>query len=139
MNRNTLLKNVLLAVSVLCMGLILCPNDTVAFSIKSADIDHIKNSETNYKINTLFMEIHPKKGYVIAGEIMIYLMDFKTGGEHYRTVFVNEQGDSSYAGSVKASHWVGKRVVVKGYKLDSGEIVAESIEKVAARNKKKGK
>ncbi len=135
MNCKTIFKNILLAVFVLCVGLILCPKDAAAFSLKNSEIDHVVNSETDYKINTLFMEINQKKGYVVVGEIMIYLMDFKTGGNHYRTVFVDERGDTSYASSVKASQWEGKRVIVKGYKLSSGDIVAESIEKVATRHK----
>jgi len=135
MNCKTIFRNILLAVFVLCMGLILCPNDTAAFLLKSSEIDRIVHSEPNFKINTLFMEVNQKKAYVSAGEIVMYLMDFKAGGKHYRTAFVNERGDISYAASVKNSQWTGKRVVVKGYKLDSGDIVAESIQKIADRHK----
>jgi hypothetical protein len=135
MNCKTIFKNILLAVFVLCVWLILCPKDTAAFSLKNSEIDRVVNSDTDYKINTLFMEINQKKGYVVVGEIMIYLMDFKAGDKHYRTVFVDEQGDTSYASSVKASQWEGKRVIVKGYKLSSGDIVAESIQKVTNRHK----
>ena len=135
MNCNTIFKNILLAVFVLCMGLILCPNDTAAFSVKSSEMDHIVKSETNYKLNSIFMEVNQKKGHVVVGEIMIYLMDFKTGGKHYRTSFVNERGNTSYVDSVKASQWEGKRTIVKGYKLSSGDIVAETIEKVKPRHK----
>jgi len=135
MNCKTIFRNLHLAVFVLCMGLILCPKDTAAFSLKSSDIDRIVHSGTDYQINTLFMEINQKEAYVVVGEITIYLMDFKAGGKHYRTVFVDDRGDTSYVASVKASQWKGKRVIVKGYKLDSGNIVAESIEKVTNRHK----
>ena len=135
MNRNIIFKNLLMAVFVLCMGLILSPDDTAAFSLKSSEMDHIVKSETNYKLNSIFMEVNQKKGYVVVGEIMIYLMDFKTGGKHYRTAFVNERGNTSYVDSVKASQWEGKRTIVKGYKLSSGDIVAESIEEVTSRRK----
>jgi len=135
MNSNTIFTNILLAVFIFCTGLILCPNETAAFSLKSSEIDQIINSETDYKITTTFMEINKKNGYVVVGEIMIYLMDFKNGGKHYRTVFVNEQGDTSYAASVKASQWEEKRVVVNGYKLQSGDIIAESIKKLPMRHK----
>jgi hypothetical protein len=135
MNRKTRHRNIFLVVFILCTGLILCPNDLAAFSLKGSEIDRIVHSETNFEMNTVFMEINQKKAYVVAGEIMMYLMDFKAGGKHYRTVFKNERGDTSYADSVKASQWEGKRVLIKGYKLGSGDIVAESIEKVAARLK----
>ena len=135
MNCKTIFRNIFLAVFILCMGQILCPNNTAAFSLKSSEIDRIVHSGTDYKINTIFMEVNQKEAYVAAGERVMYLMDFKAGGKHYRTVFVNEQGDISYAASVKNSEWRGKRVIIKGYKLDSGDIVAESIEKVTSRHK----
>jgi hypothetical protein len=117
------------------MGLILHPDNSAAFSLKSSDIDQIVHSETNFTLNALVMEVNLKKAYVIVGEITIHFMDFKAGGKHYRTAFVNERGDTSYADSVKASQWEEKRVIVKGYKLGSGDIVAESIERVASRHK----
>jgi hypothetical protein len=135
MNRKTKFGKIFLAVFVLGMGLMLCPNNTAAFSLKSSDIDQIVHSETNYKINTIFMEINQKKAYVVVGEIVIHLIDFKSDGKHYKTAFVNERGDISYAASVKASQWEGKRVLVKGYKLGSGDIVAQSIERVKPRHK----
>ena len=135
MNCKTIFRNLHLAGFVLCIGLILCPKETAAFSLKSSEIDRIVHSGTNYQINTIFMEVNQKEGYVAAGERMMYLMDFKAGGKQYRTVFINEKGDISYAAFVKNSQWEGKRVIIKGYKLDSGDIVAESIEKVLNRHK----
>jgi hypothetical protein len=117
------------------MGLILCPNDTAAFSLKSSDIDHIVHSETDFKINALVMEANLKKAYIIVGEKKIYVMDFEAGDKHYKTTFVDEHGDISYAASVKASQWKGKRVLVKCYRLPGGNIVAESIEKIPTRHK----
>ena len=135
MNCNTIFRNIFLAVFVLCMGLILCPKDTAAFSLKRSEIDRIVHSEPGYEINTIFMEIDQKKGYVLAGEIMFYLMDFKAGDKDYKTVFINERGGKSYADSVENSQWKGKRVIIKGYKLGSRVIVAESIKKVVDRYK----
>jgi hypothetical protein len=136
MNCKTTFKNIYLTVFVLCMmGLMLCPNHAAAFSLKNSDINHIVNSETNYKLNSLFMEVDAIKGYVVVGEIMIYLMDFRAGGKHYRTAFVNDRGDTKYADSVRASRWEGKRVIVTGYKLPSGDIVAKSIEKITDHHK----
>lgn len=135
MNCNTIFRNIFLAVFVLVMGLILCPNNTAAFSLKSSQIDLIVHSKTNFKINTVFMDIDQNNGYVLAGEMTFYLMDFKAGDKDYKTVFINERGGKSYAGSVKNSQWKGKRVIIKGYKLGSGDIVAESIEKVTNRHK----
>jgi hypothetical protein len=135
MNRKSKFTNLVLAVLVLGMGVMLCIENASAFSLKSSDIDRFVHSETDYKINTIFMELNLKEAYLVAGEIVMYLMDFKAGDKHFRTAFVNERGDTSYADSVKASRWEGKRVIVRGYKLGSGDIVAESIERVASRHK----
>jgi hypothetical protein len=81
------------------------------------------------------MEIDQIKGYVLAGEMTFYLMDFKARDKDYKTVFINERGGKSFADSVKNSQWKGKRVIIKGYKLGSRVIVAESIKKVADRYK----
>jgi hypothetical protein len=48
---------------------------------------------------------------------------------------VNMEGEISYAASVHTAQWVGKRVLVKGYRLDNGKIVAESIKRVELRRK----
>ena len=136
MNCTKIFKNLLSALFILAMGMNLYPSDVAAFSLKRSDIDHIVHSEeTDFKINALVMEVNLKKAYFVVGEITIYFMDFKTGEKHFRTAFVNERGDTSYADSVKPSQWDEKRVVVKGYKLPSGDIVAESIEKVSTRKK----
>jgi hypothetical protein len=135
MNPKTKFGKLFLAVLVLGLGLMLCPHNTAAFTLTSADVDQITHSDTNFNINSIFMEMHRKKAYVVVGEKTIYLIDFKAGDKHYKTVFVNEQGDTSYAASVTAADWVGKRALVKGYKLNSGKIVAESIERVELRHK----
>jgi hypothetical protein len=135
MNCTKIFRKLLSAFFILGMGLILCPNDTAAFSLKSSDIDHIVHSETDFKINALVMEVNLKKAFTIVGEIKIYFMDFKAGNKRYRTAFVNERGDTSYAASVRASKWEEKRVIVKGYKLGNGDIVAESVEKIATRHR----
>jgi predicted nucleic acid-binding Zn finger protein len=135
MNPRSKFEKIFLAVFVLGIGLILCPNNTAAFSLRSSDVYKIVHSGTNYKINSLFMELNREKSYVVVGEIKIYLMDFTSGDKHYKTTFVNKQGDVSHLDSVKAAEWVGKRALVKGYRLDNGNIVAESIKRVELHRK----
>ena len=132
MNRKTIFRNILLAVFVLCMGLILCPNDTAAFSLKSSEIDRIVHAEPDFKMNTLFMEVNQKEGYVFAGEITIYLMDFKAGDKHYQTVFKNERADIICC---ICEEFPMERKKSSHKRLWSGDIVAESIEKIADRHK----
>ena len=135
MNPITKFGKIFLAVFVLGIGLMLCPNNTAAFSLRNSDVDQIIHSSTNYNINSLFMELNRKKSYVVVGEIKIYLMNFDSDGNHYETVFVNKQGEKSHVDSVKSAQWVGKRVLVRGWRLDNGNIVAESIKRVELHRK----
>jgi hypothetical protein len=135
MNPKTKFGKIFLAVFVLGMGLMLCPNDSKAFSLKSSEIDQIVHSKPNYTLNALVMEVHLNKAYLVIAEKKIYVMDFEAGDKHYKTTFVDEHGDISYAASVKASQWEEKRVLVKAYRLPGGNIVAESIEKIPTRHK----
>jgi hypothetical protein len=135
MSYNITFRYIFLTVFVLYLGLLLCPNRSAAFSLRISDIDHIVHSETDYKIDTIFMEVNPIKGYILAGEKTMYLMNFNSGDKHYRTVFVNERGDTQYADSVENYQWRGKRVLIKGYKLGSRVIVAQSIEKIADQSR----
>ena len=135
MNPKTKFGKIFLAVFVLGMGLMLCPDNTAAFSLKSGDIDQIVHSETNFSLNALVMEVNLKKEYLIVAEKKINLMDFKAGDKHYKTAFVNGRGNISYAASVRATEWVGKRVILNGYKLKGGDIVAKSIKRVPSSEK----
>jgi hypothetical protein len=135
MNPRTQFGKIFLAVFALGMGLMLCPRNAAAFSLKNADIDQIVHSGPNFTLNALVMEVNFTKGYLVVGEKRINLMDFKAKEEYYKTAFINLQGDKFYAASVKTSQYKGKRVLVTGYRLASGNIVAESIQRVELRRK----
>ena len=117
------------------MGLMLWTNNSMAFSLKSSEIHQIVHSKPNFTLNALVMEVKLDKAYLVIAEKKIYLMDFEAGDKHYQTTFVDEYGDKSYAASVKASQWDGKRALVTGYRLSSGNIVAESIKRVESGHK----
>ncbi len=135
MNPRIKFGKIFLAVVVLGMGLMLWPNNSRAFSLKSSEIDQIVHSKPNYTLNALVMEVHLDKEYLVIAEKKIYVMDFETGGKHYKTTFIDEHGDISYAAFVKASQWEKKRVIVKAYRLPGGNIVAESIQRIGGRHK----
>jgi hypothetical protein len=132
MNGKIRFGKIFLAVFVLGMGLTLCPNNTTAFSLGGSDVDQIVHSGANFTLNALVMQVNLEKAYLVVGEKRINLMDFKEGGKQYKTAFVNEKGEISYAASVRAPEWQGKRVLVTGYKLEGGNIFAQSIRRVAS-------
>jgi hypothetical protein len=129
MNYTNLFRNILLFFFVLGLGLMLCPNNAAAFSKKGIDFDRMKPIE----INAVIQDINVNKKYLIVGEQKVYLIEFKLGSDEYRSAFVDERGDTSYITSLRASKWRGKRVLVRGFKLTNGEIVAGTIKKIRSR------
>jgi hypothetical protein len=129
MNYKNLFKNIFLFVFVLGLGLILCPNPTAAFSKKGIDLDRMEPIE----INAVIHDINVTENYLIVGEQKVYLIEFKLGSDEYRSAFVDERGDTSYITSFIGSKWKGKRVLVRGFKLGNGDVVAGTIKKIRSK------
>ena len=107
------------------------PNNTAAFSKKSIDFDRMEPVE----INAVISEINLKEAYLIVGEKKIFLIEFKVGDKHHRTAFVNQRGNTSYITSLRTSLWLKERVLVRGFKLDNGDILAGIIKKISSGHK----
>ena len=129
MNYKNLFKNIFLFFLVLGLGLILCTNPTAAFSKKGINFDSLKPIE----INAVVHDINLKEKYLIVGEQKVYLVEFKLGSDEYQSVFVDERGDTSNITSLISSRWRGRRVLVRGFKLDNGDIVAGTIKRIRSR------
>jgi hypothetical protein len=129
MNYTTIIRNIVLFFFVLGLGLMSYPNRAAAFSKKRIDFDHIKAVE----INAVIHDINLNEKYLIVGEQTVYLVEFKLGSDEYRSAFVDERGDTSYITSLIASRWRGKRVLVRGFRLDNGDIVAGTIKRIRSR------
>lgn len=129
MNHTNLFRNIWLFFFVLGLGLMLYPNNTAAFSKKGIDFDRMKPIE----INAVIHDINLKEQYLIVGEQKVYLIEFKLGSEEYQSAFVDERGDTSYITSLMASRWRGKRVLVRGFKLANGDVVAGTIKRIRSR------
>ena len=129
MNYKNLFKNIFLFFLVLGLGLILSTNPTAAFSKKGINFDSLKPIE----INAVVHDINLKEKYLIVGEQKVYLVEFKLGSDEYQSVFVDERGDTSDITSLVSSRWRGRRVLVRGFKLDNGDIVAGTIKRIRSR------
>jgi len=129
MNYKNLFRNIVLFFYVLGLGLMMYPDNAAAFSKKRIDFDLMKPIE----INAVIHDINVVENYLIVGEQKVYLVEFKLGSDEYRSAFVDERGDTSYITSFIASKWKGKRVLVRGFKLDNGDIVAGTIKKIRSR------
>lgn len=126
MNYTNLFRNIVVFFVVLGLGLMSYPNQLAAFSKKRIDFDSMKPIE----INAVIHDINPEAKYLIVGEQKVYLIEFKLGSDEYRSAFVDERGDTSYITSLITSRWKGTRVLVRGFKLDNGDIVAGTIKKI---------
>jgi len=129
MNYKNLFRNIVLFFFVLGLGLMSYPNQLAAFSKKRIDFDVMKPIEINAVIN----DINMKDQYLIVGEQKVYLIEFKLGSDEYRSAFVDERGDTSYITSLSASKWRGKRVLVRGFKLTNGDVVAGIIKRIRSK------
>ena len=129
MNYKNLFRNMVLFFYVLGLGLMMYPDNAAAFSKKRIDFDLMKPIE----INAVIHDINVVENYLIVGEQKVYLVEFKLGSDEYRSAFVDEKGDTSYITSFIASKWKGKRVLVRGFKLDNGDIVAGTIKKIRSK------
>ena len=107
------------------------PNNTAAFSKESIDFESMEP----FEISAVISEINLREAYLIVGEKKILLIEFKVGDKHYRTAFVNQRGSTSYVTSLRTSLWLRERVLVRGFKLDNGDILAGIIKKISSGHK----
>jgi hypothetical protein len=129
MNYKNIFKSIFLFFLFLGLGLISYPNNLAAFSQKGIDLNRMEP----IKINAVIHDINVTKKFLIVGEKKVYLIEFKLGSDEYKSTFVDERGDTSYVNSLIAARWKGKRVIVRGFKLDNGDIVAGTIKKIRSR------
>ncbi|MEJ2659082.1 MAG: hypothetical protein P8012_18155 [Desulfobacterales bacterium] len=120
MSYSNLFRNIFLFFLFSGLGLMLYPGNTAAFSKKHIDFDRMEP----FEINSVIQDISVKGNYLIVGEKKVYLIEFKLGNDKYRSAFVDGFGDTSDITALRTSKWEGKRVLVRGFKLSTGDIVA---------------
>ena len=109
------------------------PDHTAASSKESINLDGMEPVE----LNAVISEINQREAYLIVGEKKVQLIEFKVGSKHYMTAFVDEKGHTSYITSLRTILWERQRVLVRGFKLDNGDILAGIIKKIPSGDKKK--
>jgi hypothetical protein len=123
------LGNIFLFFLVLGLGLMFYPDNTAAFSKKQLNFDRLEL----FEINSIVQDISVNGNYLIVGEKKIYLIEFKLGNDKYRSTFMDEMGDTSDITDLRTSIWKGKRVLVRGFKLGNGDIVAGLIKMIRSK------
>jgi hypothetical protein len=122
-------RNIILFFLFLGLGLMFYPANSAAFSKKRLNFDRMEP----FEINSVVQEININGNYLIVGEKKIYLIEFKFGNDKYRSAFVDQMGDKSDITALRTTQWKGKRVLVKGFKLANGDIVAGIIKMLPRR------
>lgn len=89
--------------------------------------DSIKIDESTehdfFEIQTTVMQIHQEDNYIIAGEKVIQLLDFRTGRKRFITMLRNADG-----GEISLKTFArGQKVFIRGFKLSDGTIKARGI------------
>jgi hypothetical protein len=108
-----------------------CLDHPAAASTESIDFDGLEPVE----LNSVISEINRQEAYLIVGEKKVFLIEFKVGGKNYMTAFINERGGTSYINSLRTILWKGQRVLVRGFKLNNGDILAGIIKMIPADGK----
>jgi hypothetical protein len=107
------------------------PDHTAASSPESINLDVMEPVE----LNAVISEINQREAYLIVGEKKVQLIEFKVGSRHYLTAFVDEKGHTSYITSLRTILWERQRVLVRGFKIDNGDILAGIIKKIPSGDK----
>ena len=87
---------------------------------ESADLDF-------FTLQTTVMEVHSQNNYLIAGEKIIELVDFRKGKKRFRTMLKNSSGGDTSLGSFKK----GQKIFIRGFELPGGTIQAREIYQLA--------
>ncbi len=87
---------------------------------ESADLDF-------FTLQTTVMEVHSQNNYLIAGEKIIELVDFRKGKKRFRTMLKNSSGGDTSLGSFKK----GQKIFIRGFELPDGTIQAREIYQLA--------
>ncbi len=76
-----------------------------------------------FEIQTTVMEVHQKNNYIIAGEKVIQLLDFRKGRKRFRTMLRNTGGEETSLNTFTR----GQKVFIRGFELPDGTIKARGI------------
>ena len=115
-----IINKALLGILMAVMLGIFIPNHSEAVSVLTIDPDDVKD----FEIKALVMEVNVIKSYMIVAEDKIDISEFKIGDKAYKTSLLDKAGNAVQLNDFKK----GQRVLVRGFELPGGAIVAEIIQ-----------
>jgi len=91
---------------------------------QSAEIVALEREGDYFELQCSIMEVH--RDYLVVCEETIKLVDFRQGGQRYKTMLLDHEGNSLSFRDFRQNNWV----FIRGFELENGEIFAREIYKL---------
>lgn len=115
----------ILYVKRLLLALVVCTLVLPGFALAQFDeIGALEREGDYFELQCAVMEVHPD--YLVVCEKVIKLVDFRQGGQRYKTMLLDHKGNSLSFRDFRQNNWV----FVRGFELKNGQIFAREIYKL---------
>lgn len=115
----------ILYVKRLLLALVVCTLVLPGFALAQFDeIGALEREGDYFELQCGVMEVHPD--YLVVCEKVIKLVDFRQGGQRYKTMLRDYKGNSLSFRDFRQNNWV----FVRGFELKNGQIFAREIYKL---------
>jgi len=107
------------------LALVVCTLVLPGFALAQFDeIGALEREGDYFELQCAVMEVHPD--YLVVCEKVIKLVDFRQGGQRYKTMLRDYKGNSLSFRDFRQNNWV----FVRGFELKNGQIFAREIYKL---------
>ena len=104
------------------LALVACTLVLPGFALaQSAEILALEREGDYFELQCSVMEVHPD--YLVVCEETIRLVDFRQGGQRYKTMLFDHRGNSLSFRAFGQNNWV----FIRGFELENGQIFAREI------------
>jgi hypothetical protein len=120
--REVFMRPCILYVKRLLLALVVCTLVLPGFALAQFDeIGALEREGDYFELQCSVMEVHPDQ--LVVCEKTIRLVDFRQGGQRYKTMLLDHKGNSLSFWSFRQNNWV----FIRGFELENGQIFAREI------------
>ena len=114
------------------LALVICTLVLPGFALAQFDeIGTLEKDKDYFEMQCSIMEVHPD--HLVICEKIIRLVDFRQGGQRYKTMLRDHRGNSLSLRDFRHNNWV----FVRGFELENGQIFAREIYKLPRHFKRR--
>lgn len=107
------------------LALVVCTLVLPGFALAQFDeIGALEREGDYFELQCSVMEVH--RDYLVVCEKTIKLVDFRQGGQRYKTMLRDHKGNSLSFRDFRQNNWV----FIRGFELENGQIFAREIYKL---------